>query len=109
MTQEEIENFKSNFKSVVYLKGRITKTKNHISKLYSWDKNGSCQNAINKSETLLKDLKQQFKSKLNLYCEHYEDLLIISAKLSKLNADIKLKNSALIKANKNLELYNPFV
>ena len=49
MTDQQIKEFRTEFKSIVYAKGLITEHNKYISKLHIWDKNGSHHSAISKA------------------------------------------------------------
>ena len=82
------EKFKSDFKSIVYLKSQIIDANKHIAKMTAYDKNGSHKKAIERAIEKRNLVKQEFTEKLN--GELYEVWSEKSKALSLLNSKLKL-------------------
>ena len=87
MNQEEIEQFRKEFKSILYINSKIKGINISLKKLHVWDKNGSHENAI------LKELENkkiiQIKLKESLKGIDYEEWKRFSKNLSILMSKVK--------------------
>lgn len=102
MTAEQIEKFKTTFKSIVYWKSEVAKSNDYIRSLSRYDKNGSHEKAILKSIEIRDKHKFKYHELLNglTYEQWYEK----SKKISLIQAKIKRSVSTKDKWIKELEM-----
>jgi hypothetical protein len=87
MTPKEIEKFRSDFKSIVYLKSELIKSNNIIRNLSRYDKNGSHQKAILKAIDIRSDIKLKYNKKLD--GKTYEEWFAKSKRITTIQRMIK--------------------
>lgn len=87
MTNEQQDQFRKDFASIVYLKSQIITTDKHLHSLHIWDKNGSHQNAIDKALVIRKKQKVQLNELLK--GKDYEEWKLFSKQLSILSTRLK--------------------
>ena len=104
MTEVEIEQFRRDFASIVYLKSQIIDAKNHLAKMSRYDNNGSHEKAILKAIDKIKELKQTMQEKLKGHT--YEEWQELSKKLSKHSSRLKAAISQQEKAINELNNLN---
>ena len=100
MKTNEITQFRSEFKSIVYKKTEIIDNASYISSLEKFNKNGSHEKSILKALEQRKDLKKELTLMLKGY--DYEVWKLTSKRLSVLTS--KLKNANLAKEKSELEI-----
>ena len=100
MTKEQQDQFKKEFKSIVYQYSQIQASNNRLKQLHAWDKNGSHEKAILKEL----EVKRGIQSKLSIMLKgiDYEEWKSISKKLTALNS--KLSRAASQKDKAELEI-----
>ncbi len=80
MTADEIQEFRKQFKSIVYIKGQLIVKQQYIAQLHQWDRNDSHKKAILKAlderDTLDRSLIESLKGK------SYEQWKLFSKQLS---------------------------
>lgn len=100
MTTEQQEQFRREFKSIVYQYSKVQSSNNRLKQLHVWDKNGSHEKAILKEL----DTKKEIQTKLNrmLKGQDYEEWKFVSKRLSILNS--KLRDSNIQKEKMKTEI-----
>jgi len=83
----ELKQFRSQFKSIVYAKGRLTDLSTHIRTLSHYDRNDSHKRAILQAIDRRDRFKRDFEILLN--GRTYEEWLKLSKRLSILNSRLK--------------------
>lgn len=96
-----IDNFRTEFKKIVYQHSEISSSNNRLRQLHAWDKNGSHDKAILKELEVRKSL--QDKRNEMLRGSTYDEWKIVSKKLSALTTKLKplLKKKAEIEQQIN--------
>ena len=97
---DKIEDFKTQFKKIVYKKGQITTHKLYLRKLHAFDRNGSHKKAILKALDEFDILKAD--SNLLLKGKTYEDWKEFSKKLSTLNSALKRTETKKLEIETNI-------
>ncbi len=87
MTSQQIQDFRTIFKKIVYKKGLITEQNRIITRLHVYDKGGSHEKAILKAVIRLNELRDEYKSMLA--GKSYDKWISFSKILSKLQSSIK--------------------
>lgn len=100
MTVEQQEQFRKEFKSIVYQYSEIQSSNNRLKQLHVWDKNGSHEKAILKEL----DTKKAIQIKLNtmLKGQDYEEWKFVSKRLSVLSSKLRNANTQKEKAEKEI-------
>ncbi len=103
--KEHIEQFRNEFKRIVYQNSQITSSNARLKQLHVWDNNGSHDKAIEIELATRDELKQKLSEMLN--GRDYEDWRIFSIKLSSVSA--RLKRAITQEENAQIALNNlPF-
>lgn len=102
MNREEIEQFRKEFKQLVYQKSEVEDSKRQLKTLHAYDKNGSHENAILKELDKLDDLRRKFKELLK--GKTYDQWRGTSKKISYLTQ--RLRNSQRTKEKIQTEIDN---
>lgn len=100
MTSEQQEQFRKEFKCIVYQYSEIQSSNTRLKQLHNWDKNGSHDIAILKELDTKKSM--QDKLKIMLKGHDYEEWKTISKRLTTLNS--KLKNAIAQKEKAETEI-----
>ena len=87
MTAEQIQEYRSEFRSIVSLRSTIKSHDRFITQLHRWDKAGSHLKAIDKAIAAHHDMKAKLKEKLK--GRSYEEWKALSIKISRLSSDYK--------------------
>lgn len=87
MTQQQIEQFRKEFKHIVWIKGEITEAKNRIVKLTRFDNNGSHSKAIREAIDECNKITLDFTGKLKGHT--YNDWKEFSKKISAVKSKLK--------------------
>jgi hypothetical protein len=102
MEAKEIEKFKNEFKTIVYLQNSaLPNKKRYIAQLGNWDKNGSHDKALVKACNQLDKLRNELTVKLK--GRTYEEWLKFSNTLSKHRATIKRHENGIKHANQKIK------
>ena len=106
MSSQEIEKFKSAFKSIVYTKGLVTSTQNWHRQLCAWDKNDSHKQKIIECIADIKEIKKQLEEKLGgkTYAEWRDFSREISGLQGRLKAAEQSKNKSKVTIDKLLKM-----
>lgn len=102
MTLLEIQQFRQEFKHIVYLKSEIITNTKYLTSLHAWDKNGSHQKAILKALDARKALQDEYRQCMK--GTPYDDWLLFSKRLSAITT--KLKAATLKKEKMEKEIEN---
>ena len=100
--KEQIEQFRNEFKSIVYQNSQIVSSNARLRQLHVWDNNGSHDKAIERELATRDELKQKLSEMLN--GRDYEDWRLFSIKLSSLSA--RLKRAITQEENARIEINN---
>lgn len=98
------EEFKSQFKKLVWIKSEIASYRKHLSRLHAWDKNGSHDKAILKALEKRDELKQKFEEMLR--GKTYEEWQAFSKKLVNEQAKLKRARASFVRAGEKLTEVN---
>lgn len=99
MKETQIKQFRSEFASIVWLKGLIKDHGRALGSLYHYDKDGSHQKAIEKGLAKRDELKAELIEKLK--GKTYEEWKAMSAKLSVLKQRLKRSEEQKARADKS--------
>lgn len=102
MTDLEMQQFRQEFKHIVYLKSEIIANTKHLTNLHAWDKNDSHKKAILEALEIRKALQKDYKQKMKGI--PYDDWLLFSKNLSALTS--KYRAAAAKKENIEIEINN---
>ena len=100
--KEQIEQFRNEFKSIVYQNSQVASSNARLRQLHVWDNNGSHDKAIERELVTRDELKQKLNELLKGM--DYEDWRMFSVKLSSLSA--RQKRATTQEENARIEINN---
>lgn len=87
MKKDDIDEIKTRFKQIVYLKGKITESNSYISTLSRFDRNNSHKKAILKAIDKKKEIQRDYNALLDGYS--YDEWKQIRKDISRIESRIK--------------------
>lgn len=101
MSPSEVEQFKKEFKSIIFKNSQIADAKTKLRSLHAWDKNGSHEKAILRQLDQIEKYKDELK--VLLKGKSYEEWRLMSKKITQVSGKLKTATSNKIKAEAEIE------